>query len=112
MSWSVLQKMNGNSFWPVPMVFGAISTGFALADIRLFVNGPASKQHWLMGHIASMGAGYVATWTAFVVTNVRFLPPVIVWLAPSLIGAVLIISSIRRYRKPKAAKFSVQVSGG
>jgi hypothetical protein len=92
------------------MVFGGISAGFALADIRLFVNGPATKQHWLTGHIASMGAGYIATWTAFVVTNVRFLPPVLVWLAPSAIGAVLIVSSIRRYSKPTAAKLTLQTS--
>ncbi len=107
---SFIQKMNGNSFWPVPMVFGGISTGFALADIRLFIKGPDTKQHWLTGHIASMGAGYVATWTAFVVTNVKFLPPVFVWLAPSVVGTVLIFSSIRRYSKPKAAKFTASAS--
>jgi hypothetical protein len=104
LAWAITQKLAGNSFWPVPMVFGVIAAGFAVADIRLYRNGPSSKQHWLTGHIASMGAGYVATWTAFVVTNVRYLPPVLVWLAPSLIGGILIIISIRRYSKPKAAR--------
>ncbi len=102
--WAVTQKIAGNSFWLVPMVFGCIAGGFALADIRLYRNRPSSKQHWLTGHIASMGAGYVATWTAFVVTNVHFLPPVLVWLAPSAIGGILISTSIRRYSRPKKAK--------
>lgn len=89
----------GNSFWPVPLVFGFTSAGFALADMRLYRNGPKTKQHWLTGHIASMGGGYIATWTAFVVTNVHFLPPVIVWLLPGLIGGIIIGRSIRKYTK-------------
>ncbi|HEV7329820.1 MAG TPA: hypothetical protein VGN63_02175 [Flavisolibacter sp.] len=108
--WSVQQKLSGNSFWPVPMVFGLTSAGFAIADIRLFVNGPATKMHWITGHITSMGAGYIATWTAFVVTNVKFLPPVLVWLLPSLIGSILIAKSIRRYTKPKSSKFAVSAA--
>lgn len=109
MVWAVSQKLSGSSFWPVPMVFGGISTGFALADLRLFVAGPKEKLHWLLGHIVSMGAGYVATWTAFVVTNIRFLPPVLVWLAPSFIGAILIVRSLRRYRQPKRTRAAATV---
>lgn len=105
--WAVLQKLSDSSFWPVPMVFGLTSAAFALADIRLFVSGPKTKQHWLTGHIASMGAGYIATWTAFVVTNVKFLPPVFVWLAPSVIGSIFIARSIRRYSKPKEKRLAV-----
>jgi hypothetical protein len=102
--WAFWQLRSGNSFWPVPLVFGLTAAGFAIADIRLFVNGPASKQHWITGHITSMGAGYIATWTAFVVTNVNFLPPVLVWLLPSLIGSMLIAQSRRRYTRPKSTE--------
>lgn len=98
--WAVYQYTRGIGFWPVPLVFGFISAGFALADAKLYIKGPTHKQHWLAGHIASMGGGYIATWTAFVVTNVRFLPPVIVWLAPTAIGTFLIFYSIRKYVKP------------
>jgi hypothetical protein len=100
-TWSALQFRAGHSFWPVPAVFGVVSTAFALADIRFYTKGPSYKQHWLAGHIVSMGAGYIATWTAFVVTNIRFLPPVLVWLAPSVVGAVLISMSVRKYIKPQ-----------
>lgn len=100
-TFAVLQQLNGISFWPVPAVFGLVSASFAIADARLYIKGPKIKQHWLAGHIVSMGAGYIATWTAFVVTNIKFLPPVLVWLAPSVVGSVLISMSIRRYIKPK-----------
>jgi uncharacterized membrane protein len=108
--WAVQQKLAGNSFWPVPTVFGFVSVASALADMRTYTKGPKTKQHWLTGHIASMGGGYIATWTAFVVTNIKFLPPVFVWLTPSAIGAVLISLSIRKYTKPKAPKLAVQAS--
>ena len=107
-TWAVMQKLNGNSFWPVPFVFGIVSGSFAIVDMRLYIKGPSFKQHWLAGHIVSMGAGYIATWTAFVVTNVRFLPPVFVWLAPSVIGSIFISMSIRKYIKPKKTQ-NVQV---
>lgn len=100
--WSVTQLRNGNSFWPVPMAFGLTSLFFSAADIRLYINGPKTKQHWIVGHIASMGGGYIATWTAFVVTNVKFLPPVVVWLLPGVIGGIIISRSVRRYTRPKA----------
>lgn len=109
--WSVYQYTQGSGFWPVPMVFGFISAGFALADIKLYRKGPKTKQHWLTGHIASMGGGYIATWTAFVVTNVNFLPPVIVWLLPGAIGSFFIARSIRKYAKPKT-KPAAKVDGG
>jgi uncharacterized membrane protein len=102
--WAVYQKLNGVSFWPVPLTFGIISASFAVADTRLYLNGPKYKQHWMASHIVSMGAGYIATWTAFIVTNVKFLPPVIVWLLPSVIGAILISKSVRRYVKPNKAQ--------
>jgi uncharacterized membrane protein len=107
-SWAVYQKVNDISFWPVPLVFGIISASFALADIKLYIKGPTHKLHWMASHIVSMGAGYIATWTAFVVTNVRFLPPVLVWLLPGAIGTIFISYSVRKYIKPKTSKQIVQ----
>lgn len=109
--WAIYQQLNSLSFWPVPLTFGIISAGFAAADIRLYVNGPKYKQHWMASHIVSMGAGYIATWTAFIVTNVKFLPPVIVWLLPGVIGAILISKSVRRYVKPNKAQVLVSAIG-
>jgi hypothetical protein len=95
--WSLLAAPKG--FGPVPLVFGLISVILALKDAQLFTKGPKEKSHWLFGHIAGMGGGYIATWTAFLVTNVHFLPPVLVWLAPTLIGSICIGLTIRKYKK-------------
>lgn len=99
---SLVHGLDG--FNPVPFVFGCISISFAVKDVQLFRNGPSSKQHWLYVHIAGMGGGYIATWTAFLVTNIHFLPPVLVWLAPTVIGSTCIGITIRKYRKQAAAQ--------
>ncbi len=94
--WSFLPT--AKSFATVALVFGIICLGFSARDIQLFVLGPKLKNHWVFGHITSMGAGYIATWTAFVVTNVHFLPTVVVWLAPTVVGTICILLARRKYR--------------
>lgn len=93
-----------NSFAPVPLVFGLICVGFAAKDVQLFIKGPKEKGHWIFGHIAGMGGGYIATWTAFLVTNITFLPPVMVWLAPTVIGSVCIGYTIFIWKKKLAPR--------
>lgn len=96
-----------NSISPVPMAFGLICTSFAAKDMQLFIKGPKEKGHWIFGHIAGMGGGYIATWTAFLVTNITFLPPLVVWLAPTAIGTVCISFAIAQWKKklaPRPAK--------
>lgn len=109
-AWAITQKISGSSFWPVPLVFGATAAGFSLADFFRYVRGPKHQHHWLTGHIASMGGGYIATWTAFVVTNITFLPAVVAWLAPSVIGTFFISASIRRYTVQKRVKLASPAS--
>jgi uncharacterized membrane protein len=99
--WSIFGE--ARSFAAVPFVFGSICLVFSARDIVLFVKGPKERNHWLFSHIISMGAGYIATWTAFVVTNVHFLPPVVVWLAPSAAGTVCILFATRKYCPKPAA---------
>jgi uncharacterized membrane protein len=98
--WSFLSGSRGLSI--VALVFGVICVGFAGRDIQLFVRGPSQKNHWIFGHITSMASGYIATWTAFVVTNVNFMPPVVVWLGPTAIGTVCIAYTIQKYRRKMA----------
>ncbi len=111
-TWSVSQYLHGNSFWPVPLAFGLTSGGFAFADVKFYLRGAKTKQDWLIRHIVSMGAGYIATWTAFVVTNVKFLPPVIVWLLPGVIGGIIITRSVRKYTRPKGVAMLAKTGEG
>ena len=94
--WSFISTSKG--FTTVALVFGLICIGFSARDVQLFVFGPRLKNHWIFGHITSMGAGYIATWTAFVVTNVHFLPTVVVWLAPTVVGTICIVLARRKWQ--------------
>jgi hypothetical protein len=100
--WSVFGE--ARNFAAVPLVFGGICLMYSVRDVVLFLKGPAEKNHWMFGHITSMGAGYIATWTAFVVTNVHFLPAAVVWLAPSAAGTVCIIMATRKYCPRRAPR--------
>jgi hypothetical protein len=107
--WSFLSTAKG--FATVALVFGIICLGFSARDIQLFVLGPKLKNHWVFGHITSMGAGYIATWTAFVVTNVHFLPTVVVWLAPTVVGTVCILLARRKYKVKTPGAINAALAG-
>jgi hypothetical protein len=110
-AWSLLS--GSKALGTVALVFGIICMGFSARDIQLFVKGPKQKNHWLFGHITSMSSGYIATWTAFVVTNVTFLPSIVVWLAPTVIGTICIAFTIRKYQsKASRPRKSIWAGGG
>lgn len=52
--------------------------------------------NWITEHIAGMGGAYIATVTAFLVVNVRFLPRAVVFIGPTLIGSVILAWVIAR----------------
>ena len=56
------------------------------------------RPDWLIVHLTSMGAAYIATVTAFLVVNITFLPQSVVFIGPALVGTVLVsYAAIRRY---------------
>lgn len=86
------------------VVFGAISIIMIYSDFRFFRQSNHSKQAWLFRHIGKMSGAYIATVTAFLVTNVHFLPQLAVWLLPTVIGSPIIAYTIRKYKLKFAAK--------
>ena len=65
---------------------------------------------WVRLHITGMGSSYILLLTAFYVDNGRFLPfwkelpPIALWLLPSVIGLPLIVYALLRHplvRRPK-----------
>lgn len=78
----------GTSFGWVNVVFGAFCLGFSANDMRLFVKPPHEKMHWFFTHLTRMIGAYIATFTAFCVVNVKFLPSLAVWLLPTVIGTI------------------------
>ncbi|MEC5145649.1 hypothetical protein [Chitinophaga sp. 212800010-3] len=83
----------------VAISFGVIGFQSAIRDVRKFYVPPKEKQHWYFTHITGMGGAYIATITAFLVVNVHFLPGLVVWTAPTLVGLALINVTVRKYRK-------------
>jgi uncharacterized membrane protein len=89
----------GESFGWVNVVFGALCLGFSLRDMVSFVHPPQEKTYWFFTHLTRMLAAYIATFTAFAVVNVKFLPALAVWLLPTVVGSIGIAVWTRYYRQ-------------
>lgn len=72
-------------------VFGAVGASLSYTDIKIYLLRKAFSQKALIkDHIGRMSGSYIAATTAFLVNNVYFLPPLILWLGPTLIGTLII----------------------
>lgn len=79
----------------VLLVFGGIFSLLLLQDLKVFIkvlrNGQIGTHNWLVRHIGMMMGAYIATVTAFVVTNVPNVSPAwLPWLLPTAIGTPVI----------------------
>jgi hypothetical protein len=89
--------------WPHDLHLAAIG---AVAFVAALVGRAARRRHWPgdRAHILGMGVSYVALLTAFYVDNGphlalwQRLPSIIFWVAPTLIGAVIIRRALTRPR--------------
>lgn len=107
--------LNGvGAFFPAVFTFfGVLTFVFARRDMQLMKQ-PTQKMHWFFQHFTRMGGAYIATCTAALVTNMdRIIPQgspewmaTAGWIAPSLIGSVLISRTVRYYR----TKFKLNTS--
>jgi len=83
-------------------VFGYLSLSLFFGDYKSFMKWRVSspeKMAWFYNHMSRILGSYIATFTAFCVVNVHFLPPLIVWSLPGLIGGIGITIWIRKYKK-------------
>lgn len=98
---SIPEMLNG--FELLLLVFGIINSLFTGYDLLRQHRLVSSDRFWWMDqHIGRMGGAFIATCTAFLVVNITFMPAVVTWLIPTLIGSPFIAYSIRRHRqKPK-----------
>lgn len=75
------------------LVFGLICASQAGKDLHFFTQlnkGIHPGKTWLIQHVSRMGGSYIATFTAFNVVNNFFLPSLVAWLGPALIGGIII----------------------
>jgi uncharacterized membrane protein len=96
---------------PVPLAviftfFGGLTFNFARRDFVQF-NKPQAKMHWFFLHFTRMAGSYIAAFTAFLVNNMYRMVPanspdwveIMGWIAPSIIGTVLITRTVIAYRR-------------
>ena len=90
------------------LVFGMAVFRISLEDLRVFVGRkiiddegkPIQIRYWFQNHISRMGGSYIATVTAFlVVNNPPYIPGLVVWIAPGVIGGIIITRVRRSYHK-------------
>jgi hypothetical protein len=88
--------LRGVDFGVVMGVFGGIGLVFSAVDVRQFRRDPEPGD-WVGQHVVRMGAGYIAAVSAFSAVNFLFLPPVLRWLWPTLLGTPLLLYLARVY---------------
>lgn len=95
MLWSV--EAAGALRW-VARAFGGILGVAALRDAYAYLRPSSERTAWRYAHMSRMLGAYIATTTAFAVVNLQFLPPLVVWLTPTVIGTVGITVWITYYK--------------
>ena len=87
------------SFAGTAIVFGLIGINFVFNDFKRYLRKPLDKNHWLYTHIAGMIGGYIATLTAFLVNVIQFNPPIVLWVAPTVILVPFLIFTINKFKR-------------
>ena len=98
------------SFSILGIAFGYVLAQMAVVDLRSFRTPSKDRNWWWYYHMDRMLSGYIAAVTAFMVQNVGpRLPESLewtVWVAPGVIGGVLISRWIGHYKRKFAAHAS------
>ena len=92
-------RLQTSSFGAVPIVFGAIALLLAAREWIGFRRQPAEPRWWWFSHMTNMLAAYITTVSAFSVVNMMFLPPIVRWLWPTVVGTTGILLWTRYYRR-------------
>ena len=96
--------MHGQNFGIVPMVFGLICVNYARLDYQFLKGKQSIKAVWMGNHIIRMMGAMIASYTAFLVVNVKMDPEWVLWLLPTMIGSGLIAYFMRKFAPKKSAK--------
>lgn len=101
-------RMDNNFYGILFTVFGTFIFILACKDLRVFMgkkviddtDKPIQIRYWFQNHISRMGGSYIATVTAFlVVNNPPYIPGLVVWIAPGVIGGFIITRVRSSYHK-------------
>ncbi len=80
---------NKNGMGWVLIIFGVVGLINGYLDLKNFKDLTTLRKKGLQMHIGKITGGYIAAFTAFLVTN-QMLPPFISWLLPTIFGSTFI----------------------
>ncbi len=92
--------VNGNTgAGIVSLVFGIIGIRGNASTIKRLKGKVTKRNYWLLGHIGGMLGSYIGALTAFLVNNGNHipLPPIVLWLGPTVIFVPMIIWELRKH---------------
>lgn len=97
-------------------VFGAFSAVTGWGQLRELSRPPEDARAWLRTHLGNMVGACIATVTAFAVVNYAHapaglraaVPPLVAWVAPGVVGGLVIARWTRRYR-PQASPSATDI---
>jgi uncharacterized membrane protein len=99
--YGVIKLLDGDtSFGIIAMVFASFGITGSVRDISNFRMKTTKPGFRLGSHIGNMIGAYIATVTAFVVTNITGVPAIILWLGPTVLFLPVIFYWQRKI-KPK-----------
>ena len=104
----LIDIMYDRSFGTVMLVFGGFSVMMVVQDINGFRGKVQYKNHWLLMHISRMIGANIAAFTAFLVVNNKFLPNIVAWLLPTVIGIPLMMYWHKKQKKIPGMKIEVK----
>ena len=87
--WGVLRVVGGDPFGVVMAVFGGIGLAFGAVDARAVRRGRAGAPR-VVTYLTQMLAALIATVTAISAVDLTFVPTVVAWLWPTVLGTALI----------------------
>jgi len=95
---------------PLFIAFGLLTVSLGVGQLREMAAPWKDKKAWLVSHLSNMFAACIATTTAFLVVNqprlptevAELVPPLVIWLTPTVVGSPMIFWWSRRVRSSRA----------
>lgn len=102
----VISHSGEQAFGYISVAFGIVGLRFSVQELKYIRKATSGKMDWWFRHMQGMMASYIATLSAFSAVNLVFLPTVIRWLWPTVIGGTVLYFWENYYKK----KFKIVVS--
>ena len=88
-------------FGIIYFLFGSVSMLLCYVDYKAHAGKVTDTLYGLKNHIGRMTGAYISAFTAFIVVNNTFLPNVLAWSLPGLLGGIFIGRTLRKLTTQK-----------